>query len=79
MIVFCNKCRKPISNAQMFPDPEVPGRTVLEVFCHGEVDVMHFDVDWMRENRDFMAMIVNDVIPGNAFVEDREYERRDPP
>lgn len=68
-----------ITQATFKPDPNVPGRNILSVFHHGEVDHMHFDQEWIARNQDFWFMITQGITIGEAFTEDREYEKADAP
>ena len=76
MIVDCVKCNKRISTARLFDDPTMQNRKILEVFCHGEKDIMYFDREWELQNQDFVFMIQHNMTIGKAFSDpDKEYEK----
>lgn len=79
MRVVCVKCGEFITDATFKPDPNIPGRSILSVFHHGEVDRMHFDREWVVRNPDFWAMITSGMTIGEAFKEQKDYEKADAP
>lgn len=75
MRIACAKCNKLINRAKTVRR-EDQSLTELLVYCHGEIDSMNFEDEWVVKNPDFMFLITNNLTTGIAFNDpDKEYPR----